>query len=94
MQTLVKQSVNYLNNINNMSKAIRFLEKTTVFTTDQFGETSEDVNINDAITACQIQELETLQWVMRDSLNSPIEHDTSSIELKITELIKKLKFIK
>jgi len=43
------------------NKALKYLEKVSYTEEDEFGESYELVSIQDAITACLLQELETLQ---------------------------------
>lgn len=68
-----------------MSKAINFLEKVSYTDVNEFNESIETVSITDAITACKIQELETLQKV---------NEDQSCITKRILELNTQLRNLK
>lgn len=68
-----------------MSRAIKYLENVSLIDEAEFGESIEVVSINEAIIACEIQELETLQKV---------QENADFINERILELNKKLKNIK
>lgn len=68
-----------------MSKAIKYLEQVATIDESELGDTFETVSINEAIIACELQELETLQNV---------QINPTYIEDRLNELNRKLKHIK
>ncbi len=76
-----------------MSKAYEFIERNTFFdTNNESGDTLENIDVGDAITACKIQELETLKSIKEYSVF--IETPPSNLLARILQLEKELKNIK
>ena len=68
-----------------MSKSNKYLEKISLVEYTEFGETMESVGMADAIIACDIRELETLERV---------KDNQELIDVRIADLSKKLKNVK
>ncbi len=78
-----------------MSSAISFIEKNSFFddsNDEQLGDIIENISVVDAITACKIQELETLKSIKEYSVF--IDLPPSNLLARILQLEKELKNIK
>lgn len=70
-----------------MNKAIKYLESVSVPENDYGDNLIETVTISEAITACKLQELDTLQRIKE-------EKDSEAIINRMEELQKQLRNIK
>lgn len=77
-----------------MSKSIKYLENVSILDDSIPGESIETVSLNEAIVACELQELDTLSKTFAEILPYVPSEKASVILHRIEELNKKLKNIK